>query len=74
MPGRAGARPDYSVVAIGDDRTDEDLFLALQGVGLSVRVGRAIKSTHATARLPSPAAVQRFLQRLGELGEPGRTI
>ena len=74
MPGRAGARPDHSVVAIGDDRTDEDLFLALQGVGLSVRVGRAIKSTHATARLPSPAAVQRFLRRLGELGEPGRTI
>jgi trehalose-phosphatase len=65
-PRRAGAAvPDHSLVAIGDDRTDEDLFRGLDGQGLAVRVGRPGVRTVAQARLASPAAVQRFLQRLG---------
>jgi len=63
---RAGAAvPDRSLVAVGDDRTDEDLFRGLDGRGLAVRVGRRGVRTVAQARLASPAAVQRFLQRLG---------
>ena len=52
---------------MGDDRTDEDLFLAVRGRGLSVLVGRSRRATLAEERLPSPLAVQRFLVRLAEL-------
>jgi trehalose-phosphatase len=55
---------DASLVAVGDDRTDEDLFAAIRGRGLAVRVGRRVARTHATRRLPSPAAVARFLAAL----------
>jgi trehalose-phosphatase len=68
LPLEAGApRPDASLVAMGDDRTDEDLFRAVRGRGLSVLVGRPRRTTLAEERLPSPLAVQRFLIRLAEL-------
>jgi trehalose 6-phosphate synthase/phosphatase len=60
LPGRA----DASLIAIGDDRTDEDLFRAVRGRGLGVRVGRAGVRTLARHRLASPHAVRRFLERL----------
>jgi trehalose-phosphatase len=60
--------PDRSLVALGDDATDEDLFRALENRGLTVRVGRPSKRSVAETRLPSPLAVQRFLIRLAELG------
>ncbi len=60
-------RPDASLVAVGDDRTDEDLFRAVGGRGLAVRVGRAGVKTLARHRLASPRAVRRFLERLAEL-------
>jgi trehalose-phosphatase len=56
--------PDHSLVGIGDDRTDEDMFRELDGVGLSVRVGRPGVSSLAQHRLPSPSAVRRFLVSL----------
>ena len=61
-----GPRPrhDASLVALGDDRTDEDLFRALEGKGLTVRVGRPGRDTRAVPRLPSPMAVRRFLEEL----------
>jgi len=59
-----GPRPDESLVAMGDDRTDEDMFRELVGLGLGVRVGRAGRRTLAGYRLPSPAAVGRFLALL----------
>ncbi|MCU0225109.1 MAG: trehalose-phosphatase [Acidobacteria bacterium] len=58
-------KPDESLVALGDDRTDEDLFLAIAGVGLGVLVGPP-RRTHARARLASPAAVGRFLEALAD--------
>lgn len=50
------------VVAIGDDRTDEDLFRALPPSALSVRVGQG--PSRATTRLRDPMAVRRFLEDL----------
>jgi trehalose-phosphatase len=61
------ARPgDHSLVAIGDDRTDEDLFAALGGRGLTVRVGSPSRSTIAMRRLSGAAAVARLLVTLAE--------
>jgi trehalose 6-phosphate synthase/phosphatase len=69
MPVAADApSPDRSLVAMGDDETDEDLFRALQGRGLTVRVGGPRKESAAEVRLPSPLAVQRFLIKLADLG------
>jgi trehalose-phosphatase len=62
---------DDSLVGIGDDETDEDMFRALRGKGLSVRVAPPRKRSIAAARLPSPLAVQRFLLLLAELSESG---
>jgi trehalose-phosphatase len=62
-----GRRRDESLVAIGDDRTDEDLFKAVGKRGMTIRVGREGVSTAAEERLPSPAAVRRFLTTLAEL-------
>jgi trehalose 6-phosphate phosphatase len=71
LPRRPGApRPDASLVGIGDDRTDEDLFRALRGRGLAVRVGRADARSVARSRLSSPAAVQRFLIELARVELP----
>ncbi len=64
LAGRAPRGIDESLVAIGDDRTDEDLFAALSGRGLTIRVGRASRRTAAGSRLPSPRAVGRFLSGL----------
>jgi len=61
---------DDSLVAIGDDRTDEDLFRAVGKRGLTVRVGRAGVATAARERLPSPISVQRFLTTLAGKGRP----
>ncbi len=63
---RDSDRRDASLVALGDDRTDEDLFREIRGRGLPVRVGRPRKGTLAERRLASPRAVQRFLRALGE--------
>jgi trehalose-phosphatase len=57
-PGRT-ATPVY----IGDDRTDEDAFRALAGIGLTVRVGGG-RRTAARYTLPDVASVWRFLRGL----------
>jgi trehalose 6-phosphate synthase/phosphatase len=48
------------VVAIGDDRTDEDLFAALPASALTIHVGGGV--SRARYALPDSAAVRRFLQ------------
>jgi trehalose 6-phosphate synthase/phosphatase len=58
------SRFDASLIAVGDDRSDEDLFQAIDGHGLTVRVGRPGIRTSALRRLPSPSAVRRFLRLL----------
>jgi trehalose 6-phosphate synthase/phosphatase len=55
---------DPSLVVIGDDRSDEDLFAAFAGRALTVRVGPPGVRSEASRRLPSPRAVGRFLTEL----------
>lgn len=66
-----GVRNDASLVAVGDDRTDEDLFRVLAGRGLAVRVGPPGVATVARARLTSPAAVALFLRHLADASARG---
>jgi trehalose-phosphatase len=50
------------VVYVGDDDTDEDAFRALQGLGVTFRVGRAERPTLASHRLPDVGAVETLLR------------
>ncbi|MEX1034146.1 MAG: trehalose-phosphatase [Cellvibrionaceae bacterium] len=54
------------VIYIGDDETDEDVFAALAGKGLGVRVGEEISTSLADYYLAEPTEVQTLLQRIGE--------
>ncbi|WP_437486197.1 bifunctional alpha,alpha-trehalose-phosphate synthase (UDP-forming)/trehalose-phosphatase [Sorangium sp. So ce1014] len=58
----ATVTPEAMVVALGDDRTDEDLFAALPPTALTVHVGGGASS--AAFQLPDPAAARRFLRAL----------
>jgi trehalose 6-phosphate synthase/phosphatase len=55
-----------TVVAIGDDRTDEDLFGAVPAEAISIRVGPG--TTKARFRLEGVAAVRSLLHSLLEAG------
>ena len=44
-------------IYLGDDRTDEDAFQSLQGIGRSIRVGGPDADTAAEETLPDPEAV-----------------
>lgn len=54
--------PAGTAVALGDDRTDEDMFAALPEDGYSIHVG--FKTTQARYRLPSFREARAFLKRL----------
>jgi trehalose-phosphatase len=69
---RLARRGDRSLVAIGDDRTDEDLFAALAGRGLTVQVGSPRRATIAVRRLSGAPAVARLLAVLAAAGSPVR--
>jgi trehalose 6-phosphate synthase/phosphatase len=56
----ARAGDDVAVLAVGDDRTDEDLFAALPPSALTIHVGGG--PTRAGFRLRDPAAVRTFLR------------
>ncbi len=51
--------PDVPVLAVGDDRTDEDMFAAVPPGGVTVHIGGG--STLAAYRLRDPEALLRFL-------------
>jgi trehalose 6-phosphate synthase/phosphatase len=51
-------------LCFGDDRTDEDMFRSLSGLGRSIRVGHSTEPTAATDLLPDPAAVARVVRWL----------
>ena len=52
-----------SAVYVGDDRTDEDAFRSLEGIGRSIRVGpSAGGASYADYRLPDPEAVLALLR------------
>ena len=59
---RQSGRPD-EIVAIGDDATDEDLFAALPGAAVTIRVGSG--TTRARYRLPGVPEVRALLESLG---------
>jgi alpha,alpha-trehalase len=57
---RAKVRPIY----IGDDRTDEDAFHALEKSGVGILVSEQPRPTAASYSLKDPAEVERFLREL----------
>jgi trehalose 6-phosphate synthase/phosphatase len=57
-----------TVLAIGDDRTDEDLFAALPSDAITIRVGPG--PTRARFRLDGVAAVRALLRSLVEAEVP----
>jgi trehalose 6-phosphate synthase/phosphatase len=61
-----GWSEEVRVVYAGDDDTDEDAFRALQGLGVTFRVGRAERPTLATHRLPDVAAVETLVRWVAE--------
>lgn len=63
-PARRFRGLDRSFVVIGDDRTDEDLLSVYASRAVTIRVGDSRVRTVARRRLPSPAAVGRFLAAL----------
>jgi len=65
-------RDDRSFVAIGDDFADEELFAALDGRGLTVRVGPARRATIARRRVFGTSAVARLLVALAGIGDEER--
>ncbi len=61
-PALADAPPGCAVLAMGDDRTDEDLFAALPPGGFAIHIGPT--SSRATYRLKDPAAARGLLREL----------
>ncbi len=60
------------IMAIGDDRTDEDMFRALSDRALTIKVGQ--QKTLARYSLPDTGAVLTFLQRFTGIGNNGDNI
>jgi len=60
----ARAPADATVLAMGDDRTDEDLFAALPPGGIAVHVGAAL--SRARYRVAEPAGAHAILRALLE--------
>ncbi|UOR06477.1 bifunctional alpha,alpha-trehalose-phosphate synthase (UDP-forming)/trehalose-phosphatase [Hymenobacter aerilatus] len=60
--------PDF-ILAIGDDRTDEDTFGAMPEEAFTIKVGRNNRSL-ARFHLPGTAEVQELLQSLAEVSVP----
>ena len=61
----ATAPPGTLGVYLGDDLTDEDAFRALEGRGVGIRVGPALRFSAAAGRLDDIPAVRAFLERWG---------
>jgi trehalose 6-phosphate phosphatase len=68
FPRFSGFFPIY----IGDDVTDETAFQALQGQGLTVKVGDTGTASAAALALANPQEVRRFLELLVKHLEDGR--
>lgn len=59
--------PKAVPIYIGDDKTDEDAFRAIQGRGISIYVGHEGEPTEADYRLEDTDEVEAFLRRLAAL-------
>ncbi len=64
VPDLLASSPGAAVLALGDDRTDEDLFAAVPADGVTVHVGSG--QSAARYHLPDVAAVRTFLRRFVE--------
>jgi trehalose-phosphatase len=69
---RSTSRGRVELLCIGDDRTDEEMFEALAGQAITVRVADHVVDSHATHRLPDVASVQRLIARLAGWAKEGR--
>ncbi len=69
---RLHAPPGATALAIGDDITDEDMFVALRDHDVGVLVAAQPRRTQASVRLSSPDAVHRFLRWLVDARTPAR--
>ena len=58
---------DVLPICIGDDRTDEDAFVALAGRGVGILVAESPRPTAAYYTLRNPDEVHRFLERLSDV-------
>jgi trehalose 6-phosphate phosphatase len=56
--------PNTRPIYIGDDRTDEDAFRALQQRGIGILVSEEPRATAASYSLRDPSEVERFLSEL----------
>jgi trehalose-phosphatase len=63
-------RPDALPIYIGDDRTDEDAFRALEQRGIGILVSEEPRPTTAKYLLKDPAEVERFLRKLTLMTKP----
>jgi trehalose 6-phosphate synthase len=61
---RARSPAGAPLIAIGDDLTDEDMFVSLRDGDIGILVAGEARRTQAGLRLPSPASVHRFLHWL----------
>jgi alpha,alpha-trehalose-phosphate synthase [UDP-forming]/trehalose-phosphatase len=61
---RTQAPPGACVLALGDDITDEDMFVSLRDGDVGILVAEHARRTQAQLRLPDPSAVHRFLRWL----------
>jgi trehalose 6-phosphate synthase len=61
---RSHAPPGSPVLALGDDITDEDMFVSLRDADVGILVAPQPRRTQAGLRLPNISAVHRFLQWL----------
>ena len=59
----------YFPLYLGDDTTDESVFVMMQEQGLSFKVGNEERPTKATHFLKNPAQVREFLALLATQGE-----
>lgn len=67
--------PDTAVAYLGDDRTDEDAFIALRGRGLTVLVNETFHETAADLWLIPPRELLDFLSRwAGAYGENDENV
>lgn len=58
---------DESLVAVGDDLTDEQLFEVVAGHGLTIRVGLEPRESKAECGLASPYEVEEFLEEIAAI-------
>lgn len=61
---------DVGVIYLGDDRTDEDAFLALADEAVTVRVGAGLSPTAARYAAGDVAEVVEFLRWISEVARP----